>query len=124
MGRYSDHRPDGLLNYELSGAGITGAKTVGVMPLGCIPVRIYTVTDVAGTGSSSPTVKVGIGTNDDRYVASTELAVTNGVNAHVVRYENAIAAAEETILATFGGTLPTNSDYHAYLVIEYYRFEP
>lgn len=121
--RFSDHRPDGLFVYELSGSGITGAKTVGVLPLGCLPVRIFSVTDVAGTGSSSPTIIIGSSTNTDKYVASADFAVAHGVNAHVVQCEGGIATGEETILATFGGTMPTNSSYHAYLVIEYYRFE-
>jgi uncharacterized membrane protein len=92
---------------------------MGRLPAGAVPLRVVVVTGVAGTGSSSPTVKIGSADDDDKYVASAALVVTNGVASHTTIVTGGFATAEEIISATFGGTLPTNATYDAWLILEF-----
>lgn len=109
----------GELVYNLAGAGITGAVTLGQIPAGAIIQRISIVTVLAGTGSSSPTIVVGISGTTNKYVASATPTVSAGVSTLTVNTTNAIPTAAETIIATFGGTMPTNATYNAYLIVEF-----
>lgn len=122
MSLESDASPQALIRYNLTSANTTaGAYTIGKLPVGYLPVRISVVTRVAGTGSSSPTFSIGISGTTAKYKADAALTVTAGFLAYTVVSSYAAATAEETILLTTTGTLPTNATYDAWLFIECLR---
>lgn len=111
------------LVYNLTSANTTaGTITVGKLPAGYAILRISGVTAVAGTGSSSPTFSVGISGTTAKYKADAALTVTAGYVAYTVAASGAYpTAADETILITTTGTLPTNATYNATIIIECFR---
>ena len=117
--------PVALLTYKLTSANTTaGTITLGKLPAGYGISRIMVFTAVAGTGSSSPTFSLGISGSTAKYKADGALTVTAGWVAYTVAAGGAMpVSADETILVTTTGTLPTNATYDARLVVECIRTE-
>jgi hypothetical protein len=117
--------PFGTLTYKLTSANTTaGTITVGKLPAGYAINKIEVFTAVAGTGSSSPTFSVGIAGTTAKYKADGALTVTAGYVAYTVAAGGAMpTTAEETILITTTGTLPTNATYDARVVMSLVRTE-
>ncbi len=110
---------NGMLVYNLAGAGITGALTLGQIPAGAIIHRASIVTVKADGAGSSPLLVVGISGTTNKYVASVALTVTAGVQALTVNSSNTIPTAAETILLTASGTWPAGTTYNAYVIVEF-----
>jgi hypothetical protein len=117
--------PHGTLTYKLTSANTTaGTITVGKLPAGYAIRAIEVFTAVAGTGSSSPTFSVGISGTTAKYKADGALTVTAGYVAYTVAAGGALpTTADETILITTTGTLPTNATYDARVVMSLVRTE-
>lgn len=124
-GLISSASPFAMLTYKLTSANTTaGTITVGKLPAGYAINRIEVFTAVAGTGSSSPTFSVGISGTTAKYKADGALTVTAGYVAYTVAAGGAMpTTADETILITTTGTLPTNATYDARVVISAVRTE-
>lgn len=124
MALESNGGPYAVVKYELTEANTTaGTYTIGKLPVGYLPVRIKVVTQVAGTGSSSPTFSLGISGSTAKYKADGALTVTAGHADYTLVSSYAAATAEETLLMTTTGTLPTNTTYSAWLLIECIRVD-
>jgi hypothetical protein len=121
----SNVTPYGTLTYKLTSANTTaGTITLGKLPAGYAIRNIEVFTAVAGTGSSSPTFSVGIAGTTAKYKADGALTVTAGYVAYTVAAGGALpTTADETILVTTTGTLPTNTTYDARLVLGLVRTE-
>ena len=113
--------PELRIIYNLAGSGLSGTVNVGQIPAGCVVTRVSVVTVLAGTGSSSPTIALGISGTSTKYVNTGTLTVSAGVATYTVNSTNTIPTAAETLQLTYGGTLPTNSTYNAYLIIECFK---
>lgn len=121
MAFHSDQSLDAKLTFALTSAHTTaGTWTIGKLPAGYRIYRISVLTSVAGTGSSSPTFSLGISGSTVKYKADGALTVSAGVATYTVVGATA-PTAEETIIMTTTGTLPTNSTYDALLIVEVIR---
>lgn len=124
-GLNSNVTPYGTLTYKLTSANTTaGTITVGRLPAGYAIRAIEGFTAVAGTGSSSPTLSIGIAGTTAKYKADAALTVTAGYVAYTVAAAGALpTAADELIIVTTTGTLPTNATYDCRLVLHLVRTE-
>lgn len=120
MALHSDSSSYARIVYTLSGAGLTGSATIGMLPAGYKIFRGVVLTHVAGTGSSSPTIAIGISGTTGKYVAAQSPGVDANVDSLTIIGTSA-PTADETILITYGGTMPTNAAYSATLVLELIR---
>lgn len=123
MALVSSANAQAALIFNLTSAHtVAGTWTVGKLPAGYAILRINGVTAVAGTGSSSPTFSVGISGTTAKYKADAALTVTAGYVAYTVAAAGAYpTAADETIILTTTGTLPTNATYNATIILELLR---
>jgi hypothetical protein len=121
MALHSSTLPTGnSITYRISGASLSGAVVLGRLPVGYEILRASVKTHVAGTGSSSPTIAVGISGSANKYVTAAALTVSVGVATHTV-IGTALKTADEELILTYGGTMPTNATYDATLVVELVR---
>lgn len=126
MALYSDSSSTARLVYNLTGVtgGLTAAGTaIGVMPVGYRIQRVSIDTAVAGTtGSSSPTISLGILGSLAKYVAtSTALTVSVGIASYTVVGSARATAAEQILLTLVSGTITTNVLYDATIIVELVR---
>lgn len=120
MALHSDQGAHAVITYEMSGAGLTGSVALGKLPVGYKIFRGVVLTHVAGTGSSSPTIAIGISGSTGKYVAAQSPGVDANVDSLTIIGTSA-PTAEEDLLLTYGGTMPTNSTYRATVVLELIR---
>lgn len=120
MALISSAQPNAYITYAIAGASLTGTANIGTLPVGYQILRASIKTNVAGTGSSSPTLAIGISGTTGKYVTSAALTVSAGVAALTV-IGTAVPTADETLSVTYGGTTPTNATYAAVLVVELMR---
>lgn len=122
MALHGDPHPAGAaILYRIQGGSLTGTSaTIGVLPADHEILRVVTKTHVAGTGSSAPTISLGIAGTAGKYVNGNTLVVTATVDAYTV-VGTALKTAAETLVLTYGNSLPTNATYDATLVVELVR---
>lgn len=120
MALHSSQTPNAQLIYRISGASLTGSPSIGRLPVGYEILRVSVKTHVAGTGSSSPTISLGVSGTTTKYVNAGSLTVSVGVATYTV-VGTALKTADEDILLTYGGTMPTNATYDATLIVELVR---
>lgn len=97
--------PIGFLNLKLSGnissttgPSSNGVYTLGVLPAGCVLSKVYYVSAVAGSGSSSPTLSIG-------YTLATPTEVVNAQTPTLT----AGTSAQPTLAVTLPALLSTSA---------------